>query len=150
MRSRINAALKDAMKAKDSTRTSTLRLINAAIKDRDIANRASDDREGVGDDEILAILGKMVKQRLDSATAYEEAGRLELAAQEMAESDIIREFMPKQLSDAEMHDAVGAAIAKTGAETVRDMGRVMADLKAEYQGQIDFGKAGAMVKEALR
>ena len=149
MRSRINAALKDAMKAKDSTRLSTLRLINAAIKDRDIANRTSDDRDGVGDDEILAILGKMIKQRQDSAKAYEEGGRLELAEQERSESEIIREFMPKQLSEAETAAAVKEAIAKTGAETVRDMGRVMASLKGDYQGQIDFGKVGGMVKDAL-
>ena len=99
--------------------------------------------------EVLDILTKMVKQREESSKMYREAGREELETQELDEMEIIREFMPKQLSDDEVHNAVGAAIAKTGAESVRDMGRVMASLKADYQGQIDFGKVGAMVKEAL-
>lgn len=149
MRDQINAALKDAMKAKDQIRLSTLRLVNAAIKDREICARARDEGTGVSDDEVLGILSKMIKQRHDSAKAYEEGGRVELAEQERAEIDIIKEFLPKQLSSEEVESAIGAAISKTGAESLRDMGKVMAALKADFQGQMDFGKVGPMVKDAL-
>lgn len=146
-RTEITDALKDAMKAKDTTRLGTLRLINAAIKDRDIDLR-SEGRE-VSDDEILAILGKMVKQRQESAKAYEEGGRLELAEREQAEIKVIGDFLPAQLSSAEAEAAVDAAIAEIGAESIRDMGKVMGVLKGKYTGQMDFGAVGPMVKARL-
>ncbi len=146
-RTQITDALKQAMKAKDSERLGTLRLINAAIKDRDIALR-TEGRE-VSDDEILAILGKMVKQRQESTKAYEEGGRLELAQREMDEIKVINDFLPAQLSEAEAAAAVDAAIAETGAESIRDMGKVMGILKGKYTGQMDFGAVGPMVKTRL-
>lgn len=152
LRGRISDALKSAMKEKAADRLSTLRLINAAIKDRDIAKRSEGGDgadEGVGDAEILQILGKMVKQRLDSAQAYEEGGRLELAEKERDEVLVIEEFLPRQLDDEEIAEAVDAAIAETGAESIRDMGRVMGELKAKYSGQMDFGKVGALIKGKL-
>ncbi|MDP2086797.1 MAG: GatB/YqeY domain-containing protein [Gemmobacter sp.] len=150
LRDRLSAALKDAMKAREAERTSTLRLINAAIKDREIASRgdgASDD--GVGDAEIMAILGKMVKQRQESARMYEEGGRLELAEKELAEIKVIEEYLPRQLTPDEVAGAISAAIAETGAASIRDMGRVMAALKARHTGQMDFGAVGPMVKDRL-
>lgn len=150
MRHRISTALKDAMKSKEADRLSTLRLINAAIKDRDIALRGTDaETDGVSDDDILGILGKMVKQRQESARAYEEGGRLELAAKELSEIRIIEDFLPRQLSEAETAAIVDKAIATVGAESLRDMGKVMADLKSAYAGQMDFGKVGPMVKSRL-
>ncbi|MBZ0128421.1 MAG: GatB/YqeY domain-containing protein [Rhodobacteraceae bacterium] len=149
MRDRINTSLKEAMKAKDAPRLSTLRLINAAIKDRDIAVRSDGNDAGVADAEILAILVKMIKQRQESATTYEEAGRLELAEKELAEIEVIREFMPRQMDEAEAKAAVKAVVSEIGAESIRDMGRVMAALKEKYAGQMDFGKAGSAVKELL-
>lgn len=149
MRERLNAELKDAMRAKDSARLSTLRLINAAIKDKDIALRGEGQAEGVTDDDILAILAKMIKQRQDSATAYEEAGRLDSAEKERAEILVIEEFLPRQLTDAEITSAIQAVIAEVEASSIRDMGRVMAALKTQYAGQMDFGKAGAAIKSLL-
>ena len=149
MRDVINTAMKDAMRAKDSTRLGTLRLVNAAIKERDIAARSEGNLDGVDDGEILGILAKMIKQRQESAKVYDEAGRLELAEGERAEIAVIEEFLPKQLSDAEVTDAVKAAIKETGAESIRDMGKVMGVLKGKYAGQMDFGKAGAAVKAQL-
>jgi len=149
LRARVNAALKDAMKAKEADKLSTLRLINAAIKDRDIEARGDGKDEGVGDDAVLGILGKMVKQRQESAKVYEEGGRLELAEKEREEIVIIEEFLPRQLSEDEASAAVDAAIAEVGAESIRDMGKVMGVLKAKYTGQMDFGKAGPMVKGKL-
>lgn len=149
MRERIGAALKDAMKSKDAARLSTLRLINAAIKDKDIALRGEGGDATVGDAEVLAILGRMVKQRQESARAYEEGGRLELAEKELAEIRVIEDFLPRQLTPAEIEAAVRAAIAETGATSIRDMGKVMAALKAKYTGQMDFGAVGPMVKDAL-
>ena len=149
MRTKLAKALKEAIKAKDSGRLSTLRLINAAIKDREIALRGDDSLEGVTDGEILAILAKMIKQRQDSITAYEEAGRLELAEGERSEIEIIKEFLPKQMNDDEVKNAISETIQKTGAESIRDMGKVMASLKSEFAGQMDFGKVGGMVKEHL-
>lgn len=152
LRARVATALKEAMKAKDADRLSTLRLINAAIKDRDIAARA-DAGEGeaveVSDDVVLGILGKMVKQRQESARAYEEGGRLELAAKEQDEIGIIEEFLPRQLDGDETAAAVDAAIAEVGAESLRDMGKVMGILKGKYTGQMDFGRVGPMVKDRL-
>lgn len=150
MRERVNAALKDAMRSKEADRLSTLRLINAAIKDKDIAARGTGDEEdGVSNYDILAILGRMVKQRQESARAYEEGGRLELAEKELSEIKIIEEFLPKQLSEDEAAKAVDSAIAEVGAENIRDMGKVMGVLKAKYTGRMDFGKAGPMVKDRL-
>ena len=150
MRDRIDIAFKEAMKAKDKTRLATLRLVTAAIKDRDIASRTEGDGgEGVSDAEIIQILGKMVKQREESIRAYEEAGRLELAEREQAEIDVIREFLPRPLTSAEVEKAIAAAIKETGASSIRDMGAVMGTLKSRYAGQMDFSKVGAAVKSAL-
>ncbi len=150
MRDKVNAALKDAMRAKEAGRLSTLRLINAAIKDKDIALRGSADEDGgVSNGDILAIMGRMVKQRQESARAYEEGGRLELAEKELSEIKIIEEFLPKQLSEDEAEAAVDKAITEVGADSIRDMGKVMGALKAKYTGRMDFGKAGPMVKARL-
>lgn len=149
LRERLQAALKDAMRAKEADRLSTLRLINAAIKDREIASRSEATEMEVGDPEILAIMGKMVKQRQESARAYEEGGRLELAEKEMNEIRVIEEFLPRQLSADEVEAAVKAAIAEVGASGIRDMGRVMAALKGKYTGQMDFGAVGPKVKDLL-
>lgn len=149
LRSKISTALKKAMKDKDAQRLSTLRLINAAIKDKDIAARAEGNDDGVGDAEVLAILGKMSKQRMESARAYEEGGRLDLADREREEVEVIEEFLPRQLSEEEAAAAVEAAIAEIGAESIRDMGKVMGALKTKYTGQMDFGKVGPLVKDQL-
>jgi len=149
LRERITNGLKEAMREKDAARLSTLRLINAAIKDQDIAARGAGKTEGVDEGEILAILAKMVKQRIDSANVYEEGGRLELAEKELAEIKVIEGFLPRQLSEAEIAAAIDAAIDQTGASSIRDMGRVMGALKAAYAGQMDFGAAGALIKERL-
>ena len=149
MHERFNEALKVALKSQDKVRISTLRLINAAIKDRDIADRTDNGGVGVSEDVVLEILAKMIKQRQESLSAYEEAGRLDLADQERSEIVIIQEFMPRQLEDDEIIAAVDAALAEVGAETLKDMGKVMGLLKQKYTGQMDFGKAGARVKEKL-
>jgi len=145
----INEAVKDAMRSKDKLRLSTLRLINAAIKDKDIALRVEDRPDGVSSSEILQILGKMVKQRQESARAYEEGGRLELAEQELTEIKIVEEFLPRQLSDDDVANAIQKVISSVGATSIRDMGKVMASLKEKYTGQMDFGKAGASIKKIL-
>ena len=147
LRERLNARLKDAMREKDSRRVGTLRLINAALKDQDIALRA--EGRTVGDAEATATMAKMVRQRQESARAYEEAGRLELAEAELEEIEIIEAFLPKRLTEAEVAAAVNAAIAETEASSVRDMGKVMGALKAKYTGQIDFGAVGPVVKDRL-
>jgi hypothetical protein len=149
LRTRISAALKQAMKDKDAPRLSTLRLINAAIKDKDIDARAAGHDDGVGAGEVLAILGKMSKQRSESARTYEEGGRLDLAERELQEITVIEEFLPKQLDAEASAKAVEAAIAEVGADSIRDMGKVMAVLKAKYTGQMDFGSVGPMVKDRL-
>ena len=150
IRERFAGDLKEAIKARDPKRVSTLRLIMAAIKDRDIAARTEDNTEGVGDPEILAILGKMIRQRQESARAYEEGGRLDLADQERAEIVIIQDYLPRQLTDTEVDRAVSAAIAETGAASIRDMGKVMGLLKARHTGQMDFSRVGATLKQTLR
>ena len=138
------------MKSKEADRLSTLRLINAAIKDKDIALRGTAEEEsGVRDSDVLAIMGRMVKQRQESARAYEEGGRLELAEKERSEIKVIEEFLPKQLSEADTTAAIDAAIADVGATNIRDMGKVMGVLKAKYTGQMDFGAVGPMVKDRL-
>ncbi len=149
LRTRISDAMKQAMKDKAADRLSTLRLINAAIKDKDIAARADGGDDGVGDAEVLAILGKMAKQRLESARAYEEGGRLDLADREREEIEVIEEFLPRQLSEAEAQKAVDDAIAEVGATSIRDMGKVIGLLKAKYTGQMDFGAVGPKVKDRL-
>ena len=149
LRARINTAMKQAMRDKAAHRLSTLQLINAAIKDRDIAARAEGNDDGVGDDEVLRILEKMVKQRRESAKTYEEGGRLDLAERELEEITVIEEFLPRKLSDKEVREAVDAVVAEVGADSIRDMGRVIGALKARYTGQMDFATVGPMVKERL-
>tara|TARA_Y100001934_G_scaffold170040_1_gene201933 strand:+ start:505 stop:936 length:432 start_codon:yes stop_codon:yes gene_type:complete len=141
--------MKQAMKDKSTERLSTIRLINAAIKDRDIAARTEGKENGVGDDEVLAILAKMTKQRQESAKTYEEAGRLDLSERELAEIIVIEEFLPKQLTDSEIKSAVSEAITAVEAKSIRDMGKVMGLLKSKYAGQMDFGAVGAQVKNSL-
>jgi len=149
LREQIGAALKQAMKDKAGSRLATLRLINAAIKDQDIAARGGDNHEGVSDAEILAILGKMTKQRQESVRAYEEGGRLDLAEREREEIAVISEFLPKQLSDEEVEAAIREIIEETGADSIRDMGKIMGALKSRYAGQMDFGAVGPKVKARL-
>jgi uncharacterized protein len=148
MRETITAALKHATKAQDKRRMSTLRLVSAAIKDRDIAARTAGKTEAT-DAELLELFAKMIKQREESQKIYADAGRAELAKQESEEIAIIREFLPQQLSDKEMEKAVAAAIAETGAASVKEMGKVMAALKASHAGQMDFARASALVKAKL-
>jgi hypothetical protein len=149
LRERFTQALKDAMRARDQKRVSTLRLMIAALKDRDIANQSENSREGIAEDEILALLAKMIKQREESAAAYEAGGRPELAASERHEIAIIREFQPAQMSESETRAAVATAIQEAGATSPKDMGKVMAFLKARYSGRMDIGGAAVAVKEAL-
>ena len=149
LRDRLQTGLKNAMRAREADRLSTLRLINAAIKDREIAHRGDGTNAEVGDTDILAILGRMVKQRQESARAYAEGGRMELAEKELDEVTVIEEFLPRQLDAAEVDAAIVAAIAEVGAASIRDMGRVIAVLKAKYTGQMDFGAVGPMVKARL-
>ncbi|MEO0484570.1 MAG: GatB/YqeY domain-containing protein [Pseudomonadota bacterium] len=149
LRTRLNAGVKSAMKAKEVERLATLRLVNAALKERDIVARSEGRGEEVGEDEILSLLAKMIKQRHESARVYEEGGRIELADKERAEITFIEAYLPKQLSEAEVEAAIAAAVEATGATSLRDMGSVMGALKAQYTGQIDFGKVGPMVKARL-
>ena len=149
MRDTINDALKQAMRDKAKERLSTLRLINAAIKDMDISLRGEGREEGTSDDDILKILAKMVKQRQESARTYEEGGCLDLAEREFSEITVIEEFLPRQLEEDEVVAAIDAAISEVDASSIRDMGKIMGALKAKYTGQIDFAKAGPMVKERL-
>ena len=149
LRDQLQLAMKDAMRAKAALRLSTLRLITAAIKDREIANRGEAGATEVGEGDILALMGKMVKQRQESARAYDLGGRAELAEKELNEIKVIEEFLPRQLSADEVESALTAAIAETGAASIRDMGRVMAVLKGKYTGQMDFGSAGPAIKARL-
>ena len=149
MRDILDKSLKDAMRARDTQKISTIRLINAAIKDRDIAIRSEDNLEGVSDEEILSILSKMIKQRKESAKQYEEGGRLELAQQEFKEIEIIENFLPRQLDLNEIEQIVKKIILEINANSLRDMGKVMSLLKENYSGKMDFGKAGVVAKELL-
>ncbi len=154
MREQIMEAVKAAMKSGDKRRLSTLRLIQAAIQDRDIAARVDNKgqatgQDKIGDGELLQLLQKMIKQRRDSATMYTDAGRTELADQEQAEIAIIEEYLPKQMSEDEVAAAVGAVVQEIGAAGLKDMGRTMAALKERYAGQMDFGKASGIVKASL-
>lgn len=148
MRERLSDALKTAMKAKDARRVSTLRLVQAAVKDRDIANRGTG-KEAASDDEVLQILAKMVKQREESAKIYDDAGRPELATHEREEIAIIAEFQPEQLSEEKTREIIASVIAETGATGLRDMGKSMAVLKERYAGQMDFARASSILKELL-
>lgn len=149
MRDQINVALKEAMKARDSLKTSTLRLVNAAIKDRDIAARGNGGRDLVGEDEILEILSKMVKQRRESQSIYAENGREDLAKQEAEEIVVITAFLPKQMSDEEITETCQALITEIKAEGLKDMGKIMGALKGKYAGQMDFGKASKTIRGLL-
>ena len=149
LRQKLNDAMKEAMKAKDTKRLSTLRLVLAALKDRDIAARTETSRELLGDDEILSLLAKMIKQREESATAYDAGNRPELAAGEREEIAIIRGFMPAQMDETGIKQAARAVIAELGASSIKDMGKVMAAMKERFAGQMDFGRASALVKESL-
>jgi len=150
LRQRLNDELKQAMKAAEKLKVSTLRLVNAAIKERDIESRTAGPDSGVGDAQILEVLNRMIKQRQDSLAAFEEAGRQDLAEQERGEIAIIRSFMPAPLGEAETAAAIEAAMAATGASKVKDMGKVMAHLKERYAGRMDFGRVGAAVKAKLQ
>lgn len=149
LRETLDGAMKDAMRARDKRRLTTIRLILAAIKDRDISKRTDPNGGGVNDDDIIDILSKMVKQRRDSVTAYEEGGRLELAEQERDEIEIITEFLPRQMSEDEIDAAVKEAIGETEATGLKDIGKIMASLKGKYAGQMDFAKASATAKSIL-
>jgi uncharacterized protein len=149
LRERLNDQLKESMRAKNQKRVSTLRMVLAALKDKDIAARTETNREGVPDEDVLSLLAKMIKQREESATAFESGGRPELAASEREEISIIREFMPQQMSGEEARAAAQAVIAELGASSMKDMGRVMAALKERYAGQMDFAKASGVVKDLL-
>lgn len=148
-RTEINTAMKDAMKSKDQTALSTIRLISAALKDRDITARGQGNADGIDDSEILSMLQTMIKQRRESAKVYCDAGREELAEREEAEIEVIQAFLPQQLSDDEVSAAIDKIIADTGAACIKDMGKVMGALKSQYAGQIDMGKAGGAVKAKL-
>ena len=149
LRQRLNDALKVAMKARDQRSVSTLRLVLAQLKDRDIAARPAGNASGIGEGEIEEMLLKMVKQRQESIVLYKQGNRPDLVQQEEEEIAVIERFMPKQLDEAEAAAAVETAIAETGAQSIKDMGKVMAKLKERFAGRMDFAKAGALVKQRL-
>lgn len=149
LRDKLNEAMKDAMRARDSASLGTIRLILAKLKDVDIAARTEASREGVADDRILTMLQGMIKQRNESVALYEKGNRADLADKEKAEIVVIERFLPQQMDDAAVEEAVRDAIAAADAKTVKDMGGVMATLKGKYAGQMDFAKASAAVKKAL-
>ena len=150
MRSELDANLKEAIKSQEKQRVATLRLINAAIKDRDIAVRSEENTEGVSDAEIILILSNMVKQRKQSIIQYEEGGRVELAEREREEIKIIQEFLPNQLTDEEIHIEISKIIDAQEQLTIKDMGKIMSDLKEKFSGRMDFGKASGIVKALLK
>jgi uncharacterized protein YqeY len=149
LRDDINDNLKNAMKARDERRVGTLRMVNAGIKNADIEARGQG-KPPLGDAEVLSLLQKMIKQRQESLDLYEKGGRPELAAQERSEIEIISGYLPKQMSDAEIAAAVQAAVTEAAATTMKDMGKVVGILRAKYAGQMDFAKASAQVKDALK
>jgi len=149
LRQKLNDAMKEAMKAKDAKRLATVRLVLAALKDRDIAARTETSRDLLGDDEILSLLAKMIKQREESAIAFDAGKRPELAAGEREEIAIIRSFMPAQMDEAGVKAAADTVIAELGASSIKDMGKVMAAMKERYAGQMDFGRASSLVKDRL-
>ncbi|WP_404383709.1 GatB/YqeY domain-containing protein [Caenispirillum salinarum] len=150
LRSDLQDALKEAMRAKDSSGVATIRLIMAALKDRDIAARSKGQMDGISDDEILQMLQSMIKQRRESIQMYEQGGRLELAEREKAEIEWIAKFLPRQMTEDEAAAAVDSAIADLDASGLKDMGRVMAALRERHAGQMDFGKASGIVKQKLQ
>jgi uncharacterized protein YqeY len=149
LRTELSDALKEAMKAKKERGVSTLRMVLAGLKDRDIAARSKGNNDGISDDEIRTMMQGMIKQRRESIALYEQGGRQELARQEAEEIAVIEGFLPKQMSDADVEAAARAVIAETGAQGIKDMGRAMAAMKQRYAGQMDFAKAGAVVKKLL-
>ncbi|WP_431862687.1 GatB/YqeY domain-containing protein [Azospirillum sp.] len=149
LRERFNEALKESMKAKDQRALSTVRMVLAKLKDKDIEARGKGVTTGIEEGEILAMLQGMVKQRQESIALYEQGGRQELADQEREEIQVIERFLPKQMSESESLEAIKAIIAETGAASVKDMGKVMAELRARYAGQMDFGKASGLIKQQL-
>jgi len=149
LRSDLNDALKRAMKERDQRSVSTIRLILAALKDRDIAARGNGNSEGIGEAEIVEMLRKMVKQREESIGLYEQGGRLELAQQEREEIGVIERYLPKQMDDAEIKAAVEKAVGELDAHSLKDMGKVMGALKQGYAGRMDMAKAGQLVKQKL-
>jgi uncharacterized protein len=149
LRTALNDALKDAMRARDQRRVSTLRMVLAKLKDSDIAARPGGNADGIGEDEIKRMLQGTIKQRRDSIALYEQGGRPELARQEQEEIAVIEGFLPQQLGDDQVRQAVRAIITETGAQGPRDMGKVMTELRSRYSGQMDFGKASGLVKEML-
>jgi len=149
MRETIQSSLKAALKAGQAKELSTLRLITAALKDRDIAARSKGNNDGISDDEILSMLQTMIKQRQESSKMYREGGREELAQSEDEEITIIRTFLPDQMDEAAIADAITAAITESGAESIKDMGKVMGVLKTKYAGQMDFGAASGLIKARL-
>lgn len=149
MRDRIAQAMKQALKDNDQVALATIRLISAALKDRDIAARGQDRHDGISDDEILSMLQTMIKQRQESARMYEDGGRPDLMETERAEIAIILQFLPEPLSEAEIEAAIKAAVVSTQAASVKDMGKVMAHLKAEHAGQMDFSAVSQLVKSRL-
>ena len=149
MRTKLKEELSKAMKSRDTIRVSTLRLINAAIKDKDISLRVDDSSEGVSDKEILSILSKMIKQRAESIRQYEEAGRIELAEGERAEVKVIEEFLPEKLTSDQIDRAIAEVIVSVKASSIRDMGKVMSKLKEMHEGQADFNIVSLKVKDAL-
>lgn len=149
LRVQINDAMKNALRSKDERTLGTTRLMISRMRDLDIAARAKGNQDGIGDDEILAMLQGMVKQRRESISMYEKGNRADLVQQESEEISVIERFMPKQLDEAAMSAAIEAAVAATGAASIKDMGKVMGELKKQYTGQMDFSKAGAMVKAKL-
>lgn len=148
LRDAINNAVKDAMRAKDERKLSTLRMINSSLKNADIDARGQG-KPPLSDEDLLGLLQKMIKQRQESVALYDKGGRPELAAQEREEIAIISAYLPKQMSDDEVNAAIAAIVTETGAAGMKDMGKVIAALKAKYAGQMDFGKASGLVKAAL-
>ena len=149
LREDIASAMKEAMKAKDQVALATLRLISAALKDRDIAARGNGNQDGISNDEILSMLQTMIKQRHESAKMYRDGNRPELAESEESEIAIISGFLPAQLDAAEVSAAIAAAIETSGAASIKDMGQVMAHLKGKHAGQMDFSAASQAVKSSL-
>ena len=149
LREQLKTALKDAMLAKDTRAVATVRLINAALKDRDIAAREKGNLDGINEDEILSMMSTMIKQRQESIRLYEEGGRCELATQEQEEIDVIRRFMPTQLEGNELVSTIDSTIKEIGAADLKDMGKIMSTLKQRYPGRMDFSKASGIVRQQL-
>lgn len=149
LRARLNEALKEAMRAKDARAVSTIRLILAALKDRDIAARSRGVTDGVDDAELLSMLQTMIKQRRDAIVLYEQGGRLELAQQEQEEIVVIEGFMPRQMTEQDVREAINGLMVELGVSGIKDMGRLMGEMRTRYAGQLDFGLASVLVREKL-